>query len=260
MFTWQLATEYLLPADSFWSSHHIVVLWLLGLVLDFLLLCLIAFGLCFLAQFVPRFQNNSGTVLPAAQRILAKADKIFMAGASIFLIILVGVTFFSVIGRQFGNPIPDDTTISEYSMVGVICLMLGVLQGTGDHLEVRALADRLPARYNLLLRFTGLCIGFVVIGVYLTSNLREVPENFLQISYGSLMEIPLWPARLIFLLGIAWWCFRIGLQTITMMWLFVLNRHSDGNSFLEDRAPLLAADSGAEKHGVIDDLGIDDGT
>lgn len=257
MFTWQLATDYLLAPDSFWSVHHILVLWTLGLVLDFLLLCLVAYGLCFLSQFISRFHQSSNSVLAFTQNVLTKTDKIIVWCAAIFLLILVGVTFFSVIGRQFYKPIPDDITVSEFAMVGMICLMLGVMQGGGDHLEVRALADRLKPRFNVLLRFIGLLIGFLVTGMYLFTNLNEVPETFLEIAYGSLFEIPLWPARLLFLLGIAWWSFRIGLQIITMLWLFFLNKKNNGdNQFMIDRSPLLAADSGAEKHGIIE-LNVD---
>ena len=257
MFTWQLATEYLLNPDSFWSSHHIVVLWSLGLVLDFLLLCLIVYGCCCCAQFSTRYRQSSNTVFSFTQNVLAKTDKVLVWCAAIFLIVLISVTFFSVVGRQFYKPIPDDITISEFAMVGMICLMLGVMQGSGDHLEVRALADRLNPQLNVCLRFIGLLIGFLVTGMYLLTNLREVPETFLEVAYGSLHEIPLWPARLIFVLGVAWWCFRIGLQIITMLWLFLLNRtNTKENQFLIDRAPLLAADSGAEKHGIVE-LNVD---
>lgn len=146
---------------------------------------------------------------------------IWIAGAVLATMVLI--TFVSVIGRATYKPLPDDITMAEWALVLLVSLMLGTLQGREDHIEVTALSDVLSFRWNLYLRVFGCLVGLAAITRLCMVSFDEVPDSFLEITYGSIYELPAWPPRFFFMIGLAWWLTRIAIQAVLLPVLIRLN-------------------------------------
>lgn len=227
-------------APPFWEWHHFVILVVVGIVLD---LCL---GLAIAATVASvRWATGRPSALAelrAIAAVLARLDRVIIVLGCTFLVLLVAITFGSVIGRNVYRPIPDDITIAEWAMVALVMVMLGTTQGRGEHIEVTALADVLPVRVNRALRLIGALLGVGFIGLFAWVNYPEVADSFLEETYGSIYALPRWPPRLVFFVGIAVWLARIYAQAAVLMADAVRPLPPDA----VDLAPLLPADSGTQ--------------
>lgn len=228
MFTYLIYLDFLQEPDGFWAPHHIATLWGLGVYFDFLLLLIFYVGF----NSVSAGGTDSGAErararLSALSAALRRIDRGVMILGGVVLSILVLVTFVSVTGRTFYKPVPDDITIAEWALVGVVALMLGTLQGREDHIEITALSDILSYRTNLWLRLLGAVTGLVAVGRLGLISLQEVPDSFLEITYGSIYELPGWPPRVIFMVGLGWWITRMVFQFLLLPTALRCERRED---------------------------------
>ena len=247
MLTYYIYTHFLVAPDSFWTGMNIASLWGLGIFLD-LLLVFVAVVFVLSAMCLIESQREAAVEkLAKIASALDVLDNNIVRAGCITLSVLVMITFFSVIGRTFGQSIPDDISFAEWTMVLLICLMLGTLQGRGEHIEVTAFSDGLPARGKLILRLLGVAIGFVVITRLAMVSLPKIPDNFLEITYGSIYDLPAWPPRLIFMIGVSFWGARIAVQLLLLP--VVLKDRDDSGVRINGRwvlTPLLPEESGHE--------------
>ncbi len=256
MFTYLIYAEWLSNPDDFWEAHHLWVLWGLGVFLDALLVFVLAAAVFSAATLSAGSRAWGVSGLVALSRGLAKVDRVVLVLAGIALTLMVGITFFSVIGRIFGSPIPDDYTWSEWALVLLVALMLGVIQGRGEHIEVTALADQLSERTNRLLRLLGVLLGTVAVSRLAWISLEEVPGSFLEITYGSIYDLPMWPARLFFMLGIGWWLARTFAQALILPVTQMIDPVAAGAPPEWDLTPLLPAHSGKDAESSIEFLDL----
>ncbi len=215
MFIYLFYQKYLIQPDIFWDAHHVGMLWGLAVLFDIMLLLVLYVALqAVLASGTGQRALDARDRLSGFARLLARIDRVFMVIAGLFLAAMVLTTFLSVTGRTFYRSIPDDITFAEWFMVALVALMLGVIQGRDEQIEVTAISDLQSYRVNLWLRLLGLGIGVAAVGRLAMVAVDRLPRNFLEITYGSLYQLPVWPARLVFAAGIGWWLARIAMQFV----------------------------------------------
>ena len=256
MFTYLVYARYIAHADEYWSGEHFAVLWGLGvfcdtLLLAFLWVAFIALGL--LSGDVP--QGQAVERLERFRKALQKLDGGLLVIGGMGLVTLIGITCLSAMGRYtMGVSIPDDITLAEWAMVGCVSLMIGTIQGRGEHIEVTALTDRMGPGANKMLRLLGLLIGVFIVGRFALINFEEVPDAFLEETYGSIYELPLWPARLLFEIGLIWWLFRIMVQAVIAPITFLRPPPPQHQFENWNLTPLLPAESGHESELTTQDF------
>lgn len=230
MFTYLIYRNLLREPDSFWAVHHIASLWCIGFFFDLLLIFILWLGYnAVLAGGASDKAMAARAQLARIASALKRIDRVIMVAAGIVLACLVLVTFISVTARTVYKPIPDDITFAEWSLVAMVAMMLGTLQGREDHIEITALSDTLSYRVNLWLRLIGVLIGLVAVTRLGFVSLEKVPDSFLEITYGSIYELPAWPPRVIFIMGLAWWITRILTQALILPSAIRSERRGDLN-------------------------------
>lgn len=239
MFTFIIYQNLISDAGSFWSDYHIMSLWLLGLLFD--VMALLVLTVSVLALKAVREGPSGAHARTTLQRVaagVARIDHVVIWIAGAVLATMVLITFVSVIGRAVYKPLPDDITMAEWALVLMVSLMLGTLQGREDHIEVTALSDNLSFRWNLYLRVFGCLVGMAAITRLGMVSFDKIPTSFLEITYGSIYELPAWPPRLFFMIGLAWWLTRIALQFVLLPVLIRLDTRGSLGEF--GPVPLLS--------------------
>lgn len=239
MFTFFIYRHLIAQADSFWTVQHILSLWLLAVLFDVLALLLLYVAARSLqaAGEGPGGERARAALQKLADR-MRRIDHMILWVAGAVLAVMVLITFVSVIGRATYKPLPDDITAAEWALVLMVSLMLGTLQGREDHIEVTALSDTLSYRWNLYLRVFGCLVGVVAVTRLCMVSFEEVPDSFLEITYGSIYELPSWPPRLFFMVGLAWWLTRIAIQFVMLPVLIRLDARDQLGDF--GPVPLLS--------------------
>lgn len=250
MFTYQLYHKFLIEPDLFWASHHIGMLWGLAALFDVML------ALVFYVAANSVMASGTGLGAESARarlngfaRLLSRIDRVMLFVAGLFLAAMVLTTFISVTGRTFYRSIPDDITIAEWFMVAVVALMLGTIQGREEHIEVTALSDTQSYKINLWLRLMGLGIGIAAVGRLTYVAVDKFPGSFLEITYGSLYQLPVWPARLLFAIGVGWWLTRIAMQFIMIPAAMRCSARRDDLAWL-DLSPLVSREGMGQPEAV----------
>jgi TRAP-type C4-dicarboxylate transport system permease small subunit len=239
LFTFIIYQQLIISADSFWSGYHLMSLWVLGALFDLMTLLLLA--VIVLSLKAVGSEPGGSRAQMTLERIaegVRRLDNVVIWIAGAVLAIMVLITFVSVIGRATYKPLPDDITMAEWALVLLVSLMLGTLQGREDHIEVTALSDILSFRWNLYLRVFGCLVGLTAITRLSMVSFAEVPDSFLEITYGSIYELPAWPPRFFFMVGLAWWLTRIAIQAVMLPVLIRLHARDALGEF--GPAPLLS--------------------
>lgn len=149
---------------------------------------------------------------PAIVRVMNRIDRVLIAVAQCLLVAMVLLAFTSVCARIFLNQsVPDDILISELLMVAIVFLPLGYVQSVGAHLEVTVLTDHLSLKIQSMLKSLGLLLGISIFGLMAYVGWLNAYEDYQSGAYGwsSTLYIPIWPAKMMIPLGLAWWCLRM---------------------------------------------------
>lgn len=242
MFSYLLYSEYLSPVEPYWTGFHVGMVWLLGLYLDLLVVLVLTGAWWAMAAARPSSRERGYAGLLRLRGFLERIDRGTVILGGIFLMVMVLVTFFSVIGRNIWMPIPDDITFAEWSLVASVALMLGATQGRGEHIEITVLTDNFPKRYNQMLRLIAMLAGAAILTRFGYVNLAETPDAFFEEVYGSINRLPQWPPRLVFFIGVAWWVARILMQLFALMALELAARDEETVRERWRLSPLLTSD------------------
>jgi len=254
VFTFNIFFHHIETADSFWSDAHILSLWLLAAVFDFMMFLLIyVIVQCLNAGRSGPVGEYARQKLERVAALINRIDYGALWFAGTVLAIMVMVTFVSVISRAVYKPLPDDITLAEWSLVLMVSIMLGTLQGREDHIEVTAISDILSYRWNLYLRAFACVVGLAAVGRLCMVSFEEVPDSFLEITYGSIYELPAWPPKLFFMIGVAWWLTRIAIQAVMLPVLMQLDIRKALGTF--NPLPLLSQTGRGE--GELGELDMD---
>lgn len=144
-------------------------------------------------------------------RLLECAERLFIGIANLALLIMMLIVTGSVIGRSaFNSPLPDDLLIVGLLMVVVIIFPLAYIQHHNGHIAVTVISDRLPHRVQIVQRLIGNLLFGLFLGIMGFFVFRKVPREFAQnLYYDGQLEIPTWPMKALFALGISFFLLSI---------------------------------------------------
>lgn len=157
-----------------------------------------------------------GPVTAVLHRVLGWLEGASMAAAAAVVLAMAVMTAISVAGRELiGLPIPDDIVIQGIMMVAIIILPLAFVQAKGGHIAVTVATDWLPARGITLLKLIGTLIGLVLFAAIGWEAGKQVPGDFESGGYyDGVYEIPVWPPKVVFVVGIAVFVLRLALSAV----------------------------------------------
>lgn len=137
---------------------------------------------------------------------MLKALESFLLNLAVAAVIALGLLITaSVVSRALFNfALPDTIVIVRELMVAAIVLPLAAATLARSHVAVEFIAARLPHRAQAWLAVFGSLVGLFALMPLIYAGGREFSHTFTSggFFYGDL-ELPKWPGRLIFLLGIS---------------------------------------------------------
>ena len=149
--------------------------------------------------------------------MLKRVEKLLLELAVYALIGLGLLITCSVLLRVFMNSgIPDTIVIVRELMVAAIVLPLAAATAARAHIVVEFLSNRMPMKVQSWLIVFGSVFGLIALLPLLYAGWHEVVRTVSSggFFYGEL-NLPKWPGRVIFLLGISFCWLRLLLLVIT---------------------------------------------
>ncbi|NSX54993.1 TRAP transporter small permease [Parasulfitobacter algicola] len=136
--------------------------------------------------------------------MLARLENILWglsAAAIIALGLLIGANVF--LREVFGSQVPDSVTIVRELMVAAILLPLAAATAARSHVAVEFISNRFNAKVRSWCIVFGSIVGLMALTPLLFAGWRELSSTWQSGSffYGDL-NLPRWPGRALFLLGI----------------------------------------------------------
>jgi TRAP-type C4-dicarboxylate transport system permease small subunit len=148
----------------------------------------------------------------AGLRRAVDASARFMAHVAVAcIVIMLFATIADVMRRGLtGSPIRGVVELSEVAMVAIVYLSLGLAESRRAHVSVTLLIDRLSARSAAIVNGIGLLIVIAVVAwmVVVTGERAEASIAVQEYRFG-LVRIPVWPARLMIVLGLLVYLFAL---------------------------------------------------
>lgn len=131
-------------------------------------------------------------------------ERFLVLVSGISVMVMLGITTFSVIGRYFFNaPIPDDVTMNEFLMIFVIFLPFAYVQFKREHISVSLLVDLMPEKVVDVIDVLAHLLGLIFYGLMAYSAYHYFLDSWI---IGTYMEGPLslpeWPTRFTFFAGV----------------------------------------------------------
>jgi TRAP-type C4-dicarboxylate transport system permease small subunit len=144
------------------------------------------------------------------QRKLEKALLLLGGGIAIILMLLMTVDVF--LRKVFNSPIPGSFELSQLLIVGIVFLGLAYVQAEKGHIAVELATDWLPDRVKGFLNFFGYLVGLAVCTVLTWQSWLSAWEALVTGDYTmGIVNIPLWPAKILVPTG-------LGLLTLRIIW------------------------------------------
>lgn len=139
------------------------------------------------------------------QRILSLLENVALWIAGAALLLMGTIVTVSVVGRVvFTAPVPDDLIMVGLLMVAVIILPLAFIERADGHISVTVITDRLPVRLQFALKAFGNLLFGLFFGVMGFMLAKKIPSEFSEaLYYDGHLEIPTWPMKTVFALGVA---------------------------------------------------------
>lgn len=134
---------------------------------------------------------------------------LWIAGAA--LLLMGAIVTASVVGRVlFTAPVPDDLVMVGLLMVGVIILPLAFIERTDGHIAVTVITDHFPVRVQFALKAMGNLLFGLFFGVMGMMLAKKVPSEISEhLYYDGHFEIPTWPMKALFAMGVAIFVVRL---------------------------------------------------
>lgn len=147
--------------------------------------------------------------------MLGTVERTLSGVAALCVVGLCAVITGTVLCRWlFGWGIPDDVTLVRELMIGAIILPLAFVTSNRGHIAVEVIYDRLGRRAQLILLAFGTAFGFITLLPLVYAAWHEFAyalesENY----YFGDLELPEWPGKLAFFVGLFFFVLRLSLQT-----------------------------------------------
>lgn len=168
------------------------------------------------AAAAPPVFSGRGAVTGAIDRAIDLIERLTMWAAAGAVLVMMLISAVSVAGRELlGAGIPDDVVMQGLLMVATIALPLAYIHRRDGHISVTITTNWLPPRLIALLRIVGAVMGFVFFGIVGLAVLREIgPDYSSGAVYPGVYELPAWPMKVVFVIGLAAFLLRILLSAV----------------------------------------------
>ncbi|MEJ8475283.1 TRAP transporter small permease [Roseibium algae] len=136
----------------------------------------------------------------------------------------------SVMSRGlFNSGIPDTVVLVRELMVAAILLPLAAATANRAHIAVEFLANMLPPRTQVWMIVFGSLIGLLALMPLLYAGWREAAKTLSNGSfYFGDLNVPKWPGRVLFLLGLSFCWVRLFIMFISDLKAAIEGRLVDG--------------------------------
>ncbi len=139
--------------------------------------------------------------LEKAQRFIENAFLVLGAVVAMALMFLITL---DVIMRKLGHPVPGAYEIVAILHVGIVFLGVAYVQRLKGHIFIEIATEKLPEKIKQGLNFFGYLIGFIICAVLTRQSSMTAWEAFLTKEFAmAIVDIPVWPAKLVIALGMA---------------------------------------------------------
>ena len=148
--------------------------------------------------------------MPKVERFLN-----FVAGGVILLGMMLLVTS-DVIGRfLFNRPIHGVTEITEFFMVGLLYFTLPYTQALKGHINVEIFTLHYSPRTRLIAGVLTYFLGFFVFALITWQGIKSAADawKIQEVTFG-LLELPLFPAKILVPIGSFFLCSRFALDIV----------------------------------------------
>ena len=140
-----------------------------------------------------------------------------LVNLSVFAILGLGflITLTVVLRALFNSGVPDTTVLVAELMVAAVILPLAAVTAQRAHIAVEFLTNRMPPVVSDGLLIFGSIVGLLAFAPLIWAGGREALHTYEVGSYffGDL-ELPKWPGRLIFLIGISFCWLRLLIMVV----------------------------------------------
>ncbi len=143
--------------------------------------------------------------------MLGKLENILLSLGAIAVMVLGLMIAVNVTARAvFDVSLPDTVIIVRELMVAAILFPLAAATAARAHVAVEFITNRFPPRARSWLIVLGSLIGLFALSPLLYAGSRELISNWSSggFFYGDL-NLPKWPGRLFFVIGIGACCLRL---------------------------------------------------
>jgi len=143
--------------------------------------------------------------------------ELLLVDLAVAAVLMLGLLITVTVGlRAFANSgVPDAIVLVRELMVAAILLPLAAATARRAHIAVEVFANLLPGRARDALVIFGSVFGLLALAPMMWAGWREVTGTFASGSYyfGDL-NLPKWPGRAVFLLGISFCWLRLALLVV----------------------------------------------
>lgn len=142
---------------------------------------------------------------------LARLESLANYLGALSILLLGCLITASVIGRAvFNAGIPDTIVIAGLLLIPVVALPMAFVQSQDGHIAVTVTTDWMPKRFISALKALSNIVGFIFFGAIIWFMLQKVPRDIATGAYyDGEFNIPVWPMKLVFALGIALFLIRL---------------------------------------------------
>ncbi|SFP66971.1 TRAP transporter small permease [Tranquillimonas alkanivorans] len=146
-------------------------------------------------------------MLRRVERLLVDLSVISVLGLGLLITVSV------ILRAVFNSGVPDTIVMVRELMVAAVILPLAATTAHRAHIVVEFISNRLPPRGRDALIVFGSIFGLLALAPLLWAGWREMTHTFTSGGYffGDL-NLPKWPGRVIFLIGISFCWVRLALM------------------------------------------------
>lgn len=141
-------------------------------------------------------------------------ERLGMELATLAVVALALLITANVAGRElFGLSVPDSVILVRELMIAAVMLPLGMATAKRAHIAVTFLADRASPRWQGRLIVLGTLVALIALMPLIYAGGREALHALRTGAfYDGLLNLPRWPSRVVFLLGLVVMWLRLALM------------------------------------------------
>ena len=187
--------------------------------------------------------------------MIAKSDRFLMPFedaanfiAAVFIFILMVLGCIQIFTRTvLNNPMPGYIDMVELSMAGMAFLGAAYTQRMGAHVRMELVLGLLKGRAYWLAEIVGTGLAMFLVGVLVVYGWDHFIRAYELGDTTIDAKIPIWPSKLLVPIAFAFWFFRLGVQLIGSIRLFI-------NPDLVPEGVILMKDAAAHARDEIDEI------